>query len=1061
MTNLPFSRWLECLGCSFLTLFLGLYTQAATSTNLPLAGTDTDGDGLPDVLEIQIGSSPTIVDTDRDGSSDFVEYFANTDPRDAKSFPLFLNSVPPRQYLIGDTILLRPQNVTNVITFTNIVVETMDVPPDPPVMTTNITLYPTFATYQWSRNGVNLSNQNSLELVLHQARTNESGLYRLFSAIDYITGFATNSGMNELGEITNSVVTNFARASQLGAPISVQILPITPRVRILQPAGGVVGWGNDVFKQATIPAALTNPVVLQSVGGRAHSAALLTNGTVAMWGTNDVGQLKIPAGLSNVVALASGLEHMLALKADGTVVAWGSNVYGQTNVPVALMGVRSIGAGFFHSLAVLNNGRVVAWGRNESGQTNVPNSATSIVQVVGGSSHSLALTTAGRVIAWGNTNSNRIAVPAAATNVVQIAAGDSHSSALLRDGRILVWGDNSAQQANIPGNLGKVLSVAAGDSYTAVVTSDGKVRVLGARGPLYVDGAEVVSKLPAGLTNATANAVSISSGFFHLLALVSPPDSDCDNLSDPFETQVGLQTTLLDTDADGLHDGNELRLGANPSNADSDGDGLTDLAEVADGFDPLIGTEAPDGGLGSSRAVQLDLFTLGRGSYQIQTSPDRINWVVLGEALTPTKGFTSVLADPAPGQRFFRLQGPPETPLTQLDQREAVGNNITFGASDAVTRAVPSNVSGLVQIAAGDWHTLGLRWDGRVVAWGINADGQINVPQGLTNVVAVAAGGQHSMALRADGSVVAWGRNHQGQTNVPANLPRVQAISAGSDFCVALLADNTVVAWGGNLSGQVNVPAGLNNVKAVAAGFAHVVALRQDGRVVCWGDNHFGQTSVPANLGTVIAIAAGDLHSIAVRSDGTVVCWGNNSVGQCSPPAGLGGVVKVAGGFRVSVALTSDGRIVAWGEGGDSLSAPPWFTKAALLSAGGFAIYAIKALDDADGDLVDDGYEVVKHTDPANADSDGDGLVDGLEFLYGFDPLVADAAPEPTVQVGPALKLTYFTVSTGQYKLESSTDLTNWTQLGATIANKRGFSQLLQAAGPESARFYRLTRVNP
>ena len=60
-------------------------------------------------------------------------------------------------------------------------------------------------------------------------------------------------------------------------------------------------------------------------------------------------------------------------------------------------------------------------------------------------------------------------------------------------------------------------------------------------------------------------------------------------------------------------------------------------------------------------------------------------------------------------------------------------------------------------IAAGDAHSLALKSDGTVVAWGENSAKQANVPADLTGVVAVSAGIYHSLALKSDGSIVVWG----------------------------------------------------------------------------------------------------------------------------------------------------------------------------------------------------------------------------------------------------------------------------------------------------------------
>ena len=64
-------------------------------------------------------------------------------------------------------------------------------------------------------------------------------------------------------------------------------------------------------------------------------------------------------------------------------------------------------------------------------------------------------------------------------------------------------------------------------------------------------------------------------------------------------------------------------------------------------------------------------------------------------------------------------------------------------------------------------HSLALKADGTVTAWGDNGLGQLIIPPGLTNVVAIAAGGYFNLALIGDGPPVlnglpvnaGWGSN--------------------------------------------------------------------------------------------------------------------------------------------------------------------------------------------------------------------------------------------------------------------------------------------------------------
>ena len=200
--------------------------------------------------------------------------------------------------------------------------------------------------------------------------------------------------------------------------------------------------------------------------------------------------------------------------------------------------------------------------------------------------------------------------------------------------------------------------------------------------------------------------------------------------------------------------------------------------------------------------------------------------------------------------------------------------------SDQVS-TVPRQVYGLTEvvgIAAGDLHSLALKRDGTVWTWGNNGYGQLGdgteynnryepvQVAGLSSVVAIAGGGGHSLALKSDGTVWAWGRNEDGQlgdgtttsrlTPVQvAGLSDVIAIAAGNRHSLALKNNGTVWAWGYNGYGQlgdgttenqltpIQVP-GLSGVVSITAGIFHSLALKSDGTVWAWGDNGYGQLGI-------------------------------------------------------------------------------------------------------------------------------------------------------------------------------------------------------------------------
>jgi len=136
------------------------------------------------------------------------------------------------------------------------------------------------------------------------------------------------------------------------------------------------------------------------------------------------------------------------------------------------------------------------------------------------------------------------------------------------------------------------------------------------------------------------------------------------------------------------------------------------------------------------------------------------------------------------------------------------------------------NLNNIISIAAGQGHSVALKSDGTVWTWGGNPCGQLGdgttspyqyLPvqvQNLNNIAAIAAGSTHTVALRNDGTVWAWGINgscildgtvyrYQHTPIQLENLSNIVSISAGWSHTIALRSDETVWAWGYNWAGQL------------------------------------------------------------------------------------------------------------------------------------------------------------------------------------------------------------------------------------------------------------------
>ena len=207
-------------------------------------------------------------------------------------------------------------------------------------------------------------------------------------------------------------------------------------------------------------------------------------------------------------------------------------------------------------------------------------------------------------------------------------------------------------------------------------------------------------------------------------------------------------------------------------------------------------------------------------------------------------------------------------------------------------------------VAAGVYHSVYVRSDGKVVGVGRSDSGRLDV-EDWADIVAVSAGG-HTVGLRANGTVLATGPNEQGQCDV-YDWKDIVDICAGYLNTVGLDGSGRVFVVGNNDYGQLAL-SGRQGVVDVAAGDSTVYALTNKGKVYSVGNDTFGQCRTEDWAG-IVSIAAGTSHVVGLKADGTVVAAGNNDNGQCDV-SGWTDIIAVSAGTTHTIGLKSDGTVV-------------------------------------------------------------------------------------------------------------------------------------------------------
>lgn len=391
------------------------------------------------------------------------------------------------------------------------------------------------------------------------------------------------------------------------------------------------------------------------------------------------------------------------------------------------------------------------------------------------------------------------------TEITTVAAGAEHSLALTSRGHVWSWGANWAgqlgngsaveQDAPVPvsghhgeGRLAGISAIAAGVEHSVALTNDGSVWTWGGnRYGQLGDGSTVARHAPVQVRGEGGEGnldgmTAIAAGVGHTVALAR----------DGTVWVWGRQS---------LHEWDDAQCLPTRVKTKS-GEDLTGITAIAAGEEHTV-------------ALREDGTVWTWGINWEGTLGDGTQTRIYDAVKAKIAGCTSVAAG---GRATFALK---KDEATNSFAAWSWGDNYTGQLGDGTNthRLTPVRVkgedtagflTGVSRIAGGMGHTVALKDDGTVWAWGSGSRGQLGdaatsaryAPvqvkgEGgkdfLTHVTGIAAGEQHTLAVRDDGTLWAWGKNNHGQLGSGAirdhGVP-VQVRRKESESDPALVTDN-------------------------------------------------------------------------------------------------------------------------------------------------------------------------------------------------------------------------------------------------------------------------------
>lgn len=247
-------------------------------------------------------------------------------------------------------------------------------------------------------------------------------------------------------------------------------------------------------------------------------------------------------------------------------------------------------------------------------------------------------------------------------------------------------------------------------------------------------------------------------------------------------------------------------------------------------------------------------------------------------------------SQPTPEPTQAPTPNPTSTPTPQKDSNDASLENKAT-ATPVPTSEPQKEALADGRIAVGYHHSVFVRDDGTVLAYGDNSFGQTDVGD-WKNVVSVAAGAYHTVGLTADGRLLAAGDNTHGQTDLSlfANVKQI----AASAWNTSVLLGSGQVMTAGYL--PYEFAAEQFPAEKIAAG-SYGLIIRSQGKNIA---SHVGLTI--DDCCETLSISRG--YSMGIDTQGKVYSSFN------AIPA-WENVIRISAGENAAIALTEDGTVLS------------------------------------------------------------------------------------------------------------------------------------------------------